>query len=149
MNVSGQLDASPALPSGERVPGTHWIGVCVDPRVCLDAVETRKILHCQELNPGHPTRSPSLYRLSYPVNIWQNNCYLYDSSGITPQRWSPCNIRWNVNGIQIKYIVKNLYICPSFLPHFFHVSLICPSYVILVPFPSSITWMRAQNITLQ
>jgi hypothetical protein len=45
----------------------------VGPRVGLDAVENRKILHCREANPGHPARSPSLYRLSYPDSnrIWK------------------------------------------------------------------------------
>jgi hypothetical protein len=32
----------------------------------LDAVEKRKILHWRESIPDLPTRSPSLYRLSYP-----------------------------------------------------------------------------------
>jgi hypothetical protein len=32
----------------ERAPGTHWIGGWVGPRAGLDAVETRKILHCRE-----------------------------------------------------------------------------------------------------
>jgi hypothetical protein len=27
----------------ERAPGTHWLGGWVGPRVCLDAVEQRKI----------------------------------------------------------------------------------------------------------
>jgi len=29
--------------SGERAPGTHWIGGWVDPRVDMDAVRKRKI----------------------------------------------------------------------------------------------------------
>jgi hypothetical protein len=36
----------------------------VDPRAGLDAVERKKILHCQASNPGHPARRPSLYLLS-------------------------------------------------------------------------------------
>jgi hypothetical protein len=36
------------------------------PRVGLDAVEKRKILHCEESNLGRPARSSPLYRLSYP-----------------------------------------------------------------------------------
>jgi hypothetical protein len=39
---------------GERAQDTHWIGVWVGPRVGLDAVEKRKILHCWESNPGLP-----------------------------------------------------------------------------------------------
>jgi hypothetical protein len=46
----------------ERAPDTHRIGVCLYLRVCLEAVENRKILHCRESNPGHPASSPSLYR---------------------------------------------------------------------------------------
>jgi hypothetical protein len=42
---------------GERASGTHWIGGWVGPRVRLDAVEKRKILHCRESNPGRPARS--------------------------------------------------------------------------------------------
>jgi hypothetical protein len=51
---------------GKAAPSTHWIGDWVGPRVSLDAVEKRKILHCRESNPGRPPRSPSLDRLSYP-----------------------------------------------------------------------------------
>jgi hypothetical protein len=50
----------------EIAPGSHWIGGWVGPRTGLDAVEKRKILYCQEPNPGRRDRSPSLYRLSYP-----------------------------------------------------------------------------------
>jgi hypothetical protein len=38
----------------------------VDPRVSLDAVENKKILHCWESNMGHPDRSTLLYSLIYP-----------------------------------------------------------------------------------
>jgi hypothetical protein len=34
---------------GERVPGTHWIGGCVDPRAGLDDVEKNKILTLPEI----------------------------------------------------------------------------------------------------
>jgi hypothetical protein len=40
-------------------PGTDWIGDRVDPRVGLDAVEKRKILHCWESNPGLPAVTSS------------------------------------------------------------------------------------------
>jgi hypothetical protein len=52
--------------SGERAPGTYWVGGWVGPRAAFDSVEKRKIVHCLESNPGRPARSPSLYRLSYP-----------------------------------------------------------------------------------
>jgi hypothetical protein len=54
---------------GEIAPGTHWIGGWVDPRIGLDDVERINILPLPglELRPlGHPARSQSLYRLSYP-----------------------------------------------------------------------------------
>jgi hypothetical protein len=50
----------------DKDSATHWIGGWLGPRAGLDAVEKRKILHCRESNPGCPTDSPSLYRLSYP-----------------------------------------------------------------------------------
>jgi hypothetical protein len=52
-----------------KVPGTHWIGGWVDPRAGLDDVEKKKFLSLPvlQLRPlGHPARSQSLYRLSYP-----------------------------------------------------------------------------------
>jgi hypothetical protein len=69
MEVSGQLHARAVLPPGERAPNTHWLGGWVGPRAGLDVVEKTKILHCREANPGHPARSPLLYRLSYPDSI--------------------------------------------------------------------------------
>jgi hypothetical protein len=54
-------------PLGKRPPpGTHWMGDWVDLRVRLGAMEKIKIFRCRESNMGHPARSPSLYRLSYP-----------------------------------------------------------------------------------
>jgi hypothetical protein len=47
-------------------PCTHWIGGWMGPRVGLDHVEKRKILHCWEPNPGRRARISSLYRLSHP-----------------------------------------------------------------------------------
>jgi hypothetical protein len=52
MEVSGQLYITYRF-----TPGTYWIG-WVGPRIGLDAVEMRKILHWQESNPGRPARSP-------------------------------------------------------------------------------------------
>jgi hypothetical protein len=43
----------------ETAPGTRWIGGWVGLKDGLDAMP------CQETNPDRPTRSPSLYRLSY------------------------------------------------------------------------------------
>jgi hypothetical protein len=73
VEASDQLHAPAVIPPGERDPRTHWIGSWVGPRAGLGAVETRKILHCRELNPGRPARSPLLYRLSYPNS--RNNNY--------------------------------------------------------------------------
>jgi hypothetical protein len=39
MEVKGQLHAPAALPQGEIVPGTHWIGGWVNLRAGLNAVE--------------------------------------------------------------------------------------------------------------
>jgi hypothetical protein len=54
---------------GERTPGTHWIGVWVDPRAGLDVVEKRIFLTITglDLRPlGRPASSQSQYRLRYP-----------------------------------------------------------------------------------
>jgi hypothetical protein len=54
---------------GETDPGTHWIGGWVDHRAGLGDMEKRKFLAILglELRPlSRPTRSQSLYRLSYP-----------------------------------------------------------------------------------
>jgi hypothetical protein len=64
--------------SGERAPGTHWIGSWVGPRVGLEDVERRKMLLLPGLGPrplGRPARSQSLYLLSYPetFNVNYNN----------------------------------------------------------------------------
>jgi hypothetical protein len=56
--MSGQLHVLPALP-----PSTHWIEDLVGPRAGLEAVEKRKILPLQGLEP-QPS-STLLYRLSY------------------------------------------------------------------------------------
>jgi hypothetical protein len=54
--------------TGERVPGTHWIGGWVGPAAGMDEVEERKflILPGSELRPiCRPVRRQSLYRLHY------------------------------------------------------------------------------------
>jgi hypothetical protein len=69
--VGGEWPASRAsrFTSGERAPGTHWIGGWVGLRAGLDDVEERKFLTLPGLelrSLGHPARSQSLYRLRYP-----------------------------------------------------------------------------------
>jgi hypothetical protein len=66
---------------GERAPGTHWIWKLMGSRTGLDAVENWKIsCFCRESNPGHPTRSPFLYRLSYPGSYLHVNFTFYFST---------------------------------------------------------------------
>jgi hypothetical protein len=72
--VGGEWSAPrPATYPGERAPGTtHWIGGWVDPTAGLDDVEKGKFLTLPglELRPlGHPARSQSLYRLTYPGSL--------------------------------------------------------------------------------
>jgi hypothetical protein len=57
--------------SGERGPGTHWIGSWVGLRASLDDVEKRKFLTLPALEPrplSLPARSQSLYQLRYPAS---------------------------------------------------------------------------------
>jgi hypothetical protein len=63
MGVGGQRHVPAALPLGER-PGTHFIGGCVGPRAGQDGCG--KSRPNQDSIPDRPTRSKSLYRLSYP-----------------------------------------------------------------------------------
>jgi hypothetical protein len=59
---------------GERAPGTHWIGGCVDPRAGLDDLEKREFLTLLglELRPlSRSARSQSLYRLRYPGSYFK------------------------------------------------------------------------------
>jgi hypothetical protein len=59
-----------------KSPGTHWIGVCVDPRAGLDDVEKRKFftLPGLELRPlGRPARSQSLTDCAIPAT---SACYI-------------------------------------------------------------------------
>jgi hypothetical protein len=72
--VGGEWSASRPcrFTPGERAPGTHWIGGWVDPRAGLDDFVKRKFLTLPGLelrSLGHPARSQSLYRLSYPVSF--------------------------------------------------------------------------------
>jgi hypothetical protein len=64
LEVSGQLKAAAAVLLGGKSP-RYPLDRLGGPLVCLDAVEKRQILHYRESNPGRPSRSPSLYRLSY------------------------------------------------------------------------------------
>jgi hypothetical protein len=60
MEVSGQLYTPARFTPGERAPGTHWIGVWVNPRAGLDDVQMKKFftLPGLELRPlGRPARS--------------------------------------------------------------------------------------------
>jgi hypothetical protein len=54
------------------IPGTHWIGGWVDPRVGLDDLEKRKFLTVPGLelrHVSHPGRSQSPYRVRYPGSL--------------------------------------------------------------------------------
>jgi hypothetical protein len=71
--VGGEWKASRSavLLTGEKAPGTHWIGGWVDPRPGLDNAEKRKSLPLPglELRPiCRPSRSQSLHRLRYPAH---------------------------------------------------------------------------------
>jgi hypothetical protein len=100
LEVSGQLQAPPALPSREGAPGTHLIWVWVGPRTGLDDLETRKFLTVPGLelrSLGRPACSQSLYRLSYPSS--QLNAKLFHiSTGInfcTFVDWELfCSFQW-------------------------------------------------------
>jgi hypothetical protein len=62
MEVSGQLHASAALPSGKD-PGIHWIGGWMGPRAVLDEVVKRKIPSPRrESNPRIPNVQPVAQR---------------------------------------------------------------------------------------
>lgn len=75
MEVSGQRQVPAALPPGKEHLGTHRIGGWVGTKAGLYAVDKNEIsFPCQESNPGHTTRSPSLYRLSYSHS--SARCYL-------------------------------------------------------------------------
>jgi hypothetical protein len=62
-------------PLPERAPVTRYIGGWEGPTVGLDAVGKRNVLHCLELNPGRPARSPLPYRLAV-LNYAQGLLYL-------------------------------------------------------------------------
>jgi hypothetical protein len=58
--------------TGERAPGTHWIGGWVDPRTGPDDLEKRKFWPYRDSNTrplSRPARSQSLYRLRYPASV--------------------------------------------------------------------------------
>jgi len=61
MGVGGQRDAPATL-----LPGTHGIGGWVDPRAGLDGYGKSRPPPGFDRSPDRPTRSESLYRLSYP-----------------------------------------------------------------------------------
>jgi hypothetical protein len=67
LNGSELLASRPgSFTEGERANVTNWIGGWAGFRTGLDAVDKRKVLPRLEMNPGRPTRSPSLDRISYP-----------------------------------------------------------------------------------
>jgi hypothetical protein len=68
----GERSTSRPLPRftpGGRTPGTHWIGVWVDPRAGLDTGYSKNPLPLPGIeprSPGCPVCSKTLYWLSYP-----------------------------------------------------------------------------------
>jgi hypothetical protein len=69
----------PRFTSGERTPGTHWIGSWMGPRAGLDGGARRKIL-CpfRGSKPDRPARSQTLYCLScclYSHKLWAKYAY--------------------------------------------------------------------------
>jgi hypothetical protein len=102
--------------SGERTPGTHWIGGWVDPRACLDSLEKRKFLTL----PGpldSPARNQLLYRLRY--------LYL----------WKLCRgIDYETINELLNSIIVNLY---SILKTWLIVGTMISSHNILCSFPKS------------
>jgi hypothetical protein len=72
LEVSGQIHAAAAIPPGERVPSTHWIGGWVGPRAGLDYMEKWKFLPPPGLELWllyRPARSQSLYRPWYTGSL--------------------------------------------------------------------------------
>jgi hypothetical protein len=60
LEVSSQLCVPTVLPTRKRVPGTHSIGSCVEPRTGLDNVNIRQILSLPVFKlqtVGHPAHS--------------------------------------------------------------------------------------------
>jgi hypothetical protein len=71
LEVSGQLHAHAALPTGKKAPSNYWVGGWVDPSAGLHDVEKRKFLTLPGLELrllGRPARSLSLYRLLFSVS---------------------------------------------------------------------------------
>jgi hypothetical protein len=66
--VSYNCEQRSSFTTGERAPGTYWLGGWVGPRASLDDVEKKQFLTLPELELrplGHPARGPSVYRLRY------------------------------------------------------------------------------------
>jgi hypothetical protein len=99
MEVRGHLHASAAYIPGEIAPGTHSIGGWVGPRAGLDAVEKRKILPLEGVEPRPST--PSLYRLI---------CHGSFSSPLIDENIIPLNIS-TVGKLTVSQLVK---ITPAF-----------------------------------
>jgi hypothetical protein len=87
---------------GECAPGTHWIGGWVDLRAGLHDVEKKKLLTLPGLKLrllGHPVRSQSLYRLSYPGSSLQYRTVKKHSRNIwTWLRTTLCKMELKVFG---------------------------------------------------
>jgi hypothetical protein len=65
--------------SGERSPGTYWIGGRMDPRAGLDAVECIKIAcPCRKSNPDRPAHS---------LNYFYNGSYSLHDAGTEMIIW--------------------------------------------------------------
>jgi len=41
--VTGKIEAAAALPPDKRASGTHWIEICMEPRIELNVVARRKV----------------------------------------------------------------------------------------------------------
>jgi hypothetical protein len=84
--------------TGERAPGTHWIGGCVNPETFRDDVEERKFLTLPGLELRflrRPTHSQLLYRLRYPGFHLRVICFykehISESSYFNVSRSEECN----------------------------------------------------------
>jgi hypothetical protein len=70
MEVSGQIHYPATLTSGERVPGTRWIGDWVGPTADLDAVvNIKNSCPYKESNCGRPTLSLVIIGNRYIANM--------------------------------------------------------------------------------
>jgi hypothetical protein len=77
---------------GERVPGTHWIGGWVGPRIGRNAVAKRKnpfTVYCRESKSGRPARSlVTILTERYRLVTILTERYLFQYSRISPTSFS-------------------------------------------------------------